>query len=156
MNRKTFFARWILFVLAFFVAGKLSRAQQAQHLSFGRVEQWVVSAAADDQDRRSSHAQIAVHPGDRILLSAGGCDETNRIDCGLITIPGLGEMTAQDFLDGHQEGFVISRNNGALRTHFRQERNVDRKNLYLSVGNGTANASPKNGNAWVSVTIIHP
>src|SRR5438309_12110957 len=98
MSKKNFFARWVLLVSARFVAGKLSPAEQAQHLSFGRVEQWVVSAAAADHDGRSSHAQIAVHPGDRILLSAGGCDETNRMDCGLITIPGLGEMTAQDFL----------------------------------------------------------
>jgi heme/copper-type cytochrome/quinol oxidase subunit 2 len=53
-------------------------------------------------------------------------------------------------------GTIVVEKDASVRTHFRQERNVDRKNLYLSVGNGTANASPKNGNAWVSVTIIHP
>jgi hypothetical protein len=139
-----------------FVATGLSRAEDVKHSNFGRVEQWVVSEVAKSHEGSTPYEAIPARPGDRILVAAGGCLQTPKMNCALIAIPGLPEMEVHDFLNRYREGFVIHQNRRPLRIQVRYETNADRDEMYAPAGYRLAKPCERSGNGWVGVTIIHP
>ena|SRR5579872_4134104 len=155
-------------------AGLGHAAETITHQTFGKIDQYVISEPTVTSPVGKFYPGILIRGGDTVFVSAGGCVQTgghgstwkryvdpsgpnsDRLYHGLLMLPFTNPMRLLDFQNSYHGTFVAPPGGYTFQFFLGYEDDGYADNGYYSHDNGTENQCESIGNAWVTVTLIHP